>query len=110
MNFKIAIVQFAINQFNSEKNLVKAEQFIAEASSENDLIVFPEEFIVGPLNGRTAPFKGALKSLNHNKEAMFSQEVDTALLADAAEAYEIRKDLKKGLHSIQHQTDERNRD
>jgi predicted amidohydrolase len=52
MNFKIAIVQFAINQFNSEKNLVKAEQFIAEASSENDLIVFPEDFILGPLNER----------------------------------------------------------
>ncbi len=284
MYLKIAVVQFAINQFAPEQNLAKAEQFIAEASSENDLIVFPEDFIVGPLNGRnefadydghyvkhfqqlaskyhidivpgsiiegdltglynttyyidhsgeirgryrkmnlwlpersyvtpgsnisvfdtrfgrigliicwdlmfpemframvkeeveivicpsywcfedagkgmkydpdaevklvnalcvsrafenelvlvyanaagrlmsgentdtligqsqvTVPFLGALKSLNHNKEAMFSQEVDTALLADAEEAYEIRKDLKKGLYGIQHQTDERNRD
>jgi len=49
---KIAVVQFAINQFAPEKNLAKAEQFVAEASSENDLIVFPEDFIVGPLNGR----------------------------------------------------------
>ncbi len=281
---KIAVVQFAINQFAPEKNLAKAEQFIAEAASENDLIVFPEDFIVGPLNGRnefadyeeryvkhfqrfastynidivpgsitegddtglynttyyidnkgeirgkyrkvnlwlpersyitpgsnisvfdtrigkvgliicwdlmfpeifrvmvrkgveivicpsywcfedagkgmmhdpdsevklvnalcvtrafeneivlvysnaaarltveentdtligqsqvTVPFKGVLKSLSHNREAMFSQEIDTAILVDAEEAYEIRKDLQKGLHSIQHRSDERNRD
>jgi len=271
---RIAVVQFAINQFAPEKNLAKAEEFIAKASSENDLIVFPEDFIVGPLDGRneladydgryvkhfqrlastyntdivpgsiiegdttglynttyyidrngeirgryrkvnlwlpersyvnpgrdiavfatrfgrvgliicwdlmfpemframvkegveivicpsywcfedagngrkhdpdaeiklvnalcvtrafenelvlvyanaagrltgegetytligqsqiTVPFKGALKSLDHNREAMFTQEVDTAILADAEEAYEIRQDLMKGLHHI----------
>jgi predicted amidohydrolase len=53
MFLKIAVVQFAINQFAPEKNLAKAEQFIAEASSENDLIVFPEDFIAGPLNDRS---------------------------------------------------------
>lgn len=274
MILRIAVVQFAIDQFNPEKNLAKAEQFIAEASAKNDLIVFPEVFIQGPLGGKTeyadsngqysklfqqfasnyridivpgsiverdlaglfnttyyidrngdilghyrkmnlwlpersyispgnnisvfdtkfgrmgliicwdlmfpeiframvkqkveivicpsywcledagkgimhdsdseiklvnalcvtrafeneivlvytnaagklhaeestdtligqsqitVPFKGVLKSLNHNREAMFSQEVDTAILVDAAEAYEIRKDLKKGLHGI----------
>ncbi|MBS3145114.1 carbon-nitrogen hydrolase family protein [Candidatus Woesearchaeota archaeon] len=42
----------------------------------------------------TAPFKGILQRLNHNKEAMFLQEVDTALLQDAERAYKIRKDLK----------------
>jgi predicted amidohydrolase len=271
---KIAVVQFAINRFAPERNLAKAEQFIAEASAENDLVVFPEDFIAGPLNGRnefadcdgryvkhfqrlastynidivpgsiiesdgtglynttyyidckgeirgkyrkvnlwlpergyitpgsnisvfdtrigkvgliicwdlmfpevframvregvevvicpsywcfedagkgmnhdayaeiklvnalcvtrafeneivlvyanaagrltseegtstligqsqiTVPFKGALNSLNHNREAMFSQEVDTAILADAEEAYDIRKDLKKSLHRV----------
>jgi predicted amidohydrolase len=51
MFLRIAVVQFAINQFAPEQNLTKAEQFIAQASSENDLIVFPEDFIVGPLNG-----------------------------------------------------------
>ena len=274
MFLRIAVVQFAINQFAPEKNLAKAEEFIAKASSENDLIVFPEDFIVGPLDGRneladydgryvkhfqrlastynidivpgsiiegdntglynttyyidrngeirgryrkvnlwlpersyvnpgsdiavfdtrfgrvgliicwdlmfpemframvkegveivicpsywcledagngrkhdpdaeiklvnalcvtrafeneivlvyanaaggliskedtytligqsqiTVPFKGALNSLNHNREAMFTQEVDTAILADAEEAYEIRQDLMKGLHHI----------
>ncbi len=272
MILKIAVVQFAINQYAPEKNLEKAEQFIAKASSDNDLIVFPEDFIAGPLNGRnefadydgryikhfqrlastykidivpgsiiegdntglynttyyierngeiqgryrkvnlwlpersytnpgkttsvfgtrfgragliicwdlmfpemframvregveivicpsywcfedagngmkhdpdaeiklvnalcvtrafengialvyanaagrlsgeegtstligqsqiTVPFKGALNALNHNREAMFTQEVDTAILADAEEAYEIRKDLQKGLY------------
>jgi predicted amidohydrolase len=52
MFLRIAVVQFAINQFAPEKNLAKAEEFIAKASSENDLIVFPEDFIVGPLNDR----------------------------------------------------------
>jgi predicted amidohydrolase len=273
MFLEIAVVQFAINQLKPEKNLTKAEQFIAEASPENDLIVFPEDFIAGPLSGKseyadynghyikyfqklasqykidivpgsiiesdgtglfnatyyidrsgeilgkyhkvnlwlpersyitpgsnisvfdtrigrvgliicwdlmfpevframvkervelvicpsywcfedagkgmvhdpdsevklvnalcitrafeneivlvyanaagkltdgentdtligqsqvTVPFKGVLKSLSHNREAMFSQEIDTAILADAEEAYEIRKDLQKGIFS-----------
>jgi predicted amidohydrolase len=47
----------------------------------------------------TVPFKGVLKSLNHNNEAMFFQEVDTAILSDAEEAYEIRKDLQKGIYA-----------
>ena len=271
MYLKIAVVQFAINQFKPEKNLARAEQFIAEASTGNDLIVFPEDFILGPLSGKseyadydghyiacfrklaakyhidivpgsiiegdltglynttyyidrsgdiqgryrkvnlwlpersyitsgsnvsvfdtrfgrvgliicwdlmfpevframvkerveivicpsywcyedagkgivhdpdsevklvnalciarafeneivlvyanaagrltggentdtligqsqvTVPFKGVLKSLSHNRESMFSQEIDTAILADAEEAYEIRKDLQKGI-------------
>ena len=271
MFLKIAVVQFAIDQFNPQKNLAKAEQFIEEASTENDLIVFPEDFILGPLSGKseyadydghyitffqklalkyhidivpgsiiesdftglfnttyyidrsgeilgryrkvnlwlpersyitpgsnisvfdtrfgrvgliicwdlifpevframvkqkveivicpsywcyedagngilhdpdsevklvnalcisrafeneivlvyanaagrlhgdenietligqsqvTVPFKGVLKSLSHNREEMFSQEIDTAILADAEEAYEIRKDLEKGI-------------
>lgn len=53
MFLKIAIVQFAIDQFKPEQNLAKAEQFIAKASGESDLIVFPEDFIVGPLNGKS---------------------------------------------------------
>ncbi|HYX51706.1 MAG TPA: carbon-nitrogen hydrolase family protein [Ktedonobacteraceae bacterium] len=47
----------------------------------------------------TVPFKGVLKSLKHNDEEMFSQEVDTAILSDAEEAYEIRKDLQKGIYA-----------
>jgi len=65
MFLKIAVVQFAIDQFNPQKNLAKAEQFIAEASTENDLIVFPEDFILGPINGKSehADFDGYYISL-----------------------------------------------
>ena len=47
METKIAVVQFEINQFAPEENLKKAEQFIARASSEAQIIVFPEDFVVG---------------------------------------------------------------
>ena len=60
MDIKIAVVQFAIKQFAPEENLRKAEQFIATASSEAQIIVFPEDFVVGPLLGRNefADFDG----------------------------------------------------
>ncbi len=41
------------------------------------------------------PIKCVLKRLNHNKEEMFIQEVDTSILEDEERAYKIRKDLKK---------------
>ena len=40
------------------------------------------------------PFKGAIRKLAHNREEMFIQEVDTAILNDAEKAYGIRGDLK----------------
>jgi len=43
----------------------------------------------------TMPFKGAVKRLDHNKEDMFIQEIDTDILRDAEKAYKIRADLKK---------------
>jgi len=43
----------------------------------------------------TVPFKGCVKRLEHHKEAMFIQEVDTSILKDAEKVYKIRKDLKK---------------
>jgi predicted amidohydrolase len=53
MKVKIAVVQFEINQYNPDKNLSKAEKFIAEASeSKADIIVFPEDFITGPIKLR----------------------------------------------------------
>ena len=45
----------------------------------------------------TVPFKGVLQRCAHNREEMFVQSVDTAILADAETAYEIRADLRKGL-------------
>lgn len=42
----------------------------------------------------TVPFQGSIKKLEHNKEEMFIQEVDTGILQDAEESYKIRADLK----------------
>ncbi|HEV2583022.1 MAG TPA: carbon-nitrogen hydrolase family protein [Ktedonobacteraceae bacterium] len=61
MRFKVAVVQFEISQFEPEANLAKAEEFIKQAASASaDLIVFPEDVVVGPLNGRAnlADFDG----------------------------------------------------
>ncbi len=53
MHLNIAIVQFAITQLTPEENLDKAEQFIKDAAPQAQLIVFPEDFITGPLSGRS---------------------------------------------------------
>lgn len=52
----------------------------------------------------TVPFKGALQRCEHNRETMFVQSIDTAILADAETAYEVRRDLKKGLYLTYPQT------
>lgn len=53
MLIKVAVVQFEISQFAPQENLERAEQFIQQAvAQEADLIVFPEDFIAGPLDGR----------------------------------------------------------
>lgn len=45
----------------------------------------------------TIPFKGAIKKLNHHREVMFIQEIDTSILKVAEKSYQIRQDLKKKL-------------
>ena len=53
MQLKVAVVQFEISQCAPQENLEKAEQFIQQAvAQEADLIVFPEDFIAGPLDER----------------------------------------------------------
>lgn len=53
MLIKVAVVQFEISPFAPQENLAKAEQFIEQAvAQEADLIVFPEDFLAGPLEGR----------------------------------------------------------
>lgn len=52
MNINIAVVQFAIAPFRPQDNLEKAERFIQQAASaQAHIIVFPEDFVTGPLNG-----------------------------------------------------------
>ncbi len=43
----------------------------------------------------TEPFRGCIKKLNHNREAMFIQKINTDILKDAESSYRIRKDLQK---------------
>ena len=42
----------------------------------------------------TAPFIGAIKRLNHNREEMFIQEINLDILKDAERAYRIRNNLR----------------
>lgn len=61
VQFQIAVVQFEISQFEPQENLARAEEFIRQAvAASADLIVFPEDFVFGPLNGRAdlADFDG----------------------------------------------------
>jgi predicted amidohydrolase len=51
MKLNIAVVQFAITQFEPQHNLKKAERFISEAAAQANIIVFPEDFVTGPLSG-----------------------------------------------------------
>jgi predicted amidohydrolase len=88
---------------NAEIKLVKA--LCVTRAFENEVVLVyanaagsanyegVEEHLIGR-SQITVPFKGALKLLDHNQEAMFLQEVDTAILQDAEKSYEIRKDLK----------------
>src|SRR3989338_3222243 len=53
MKFKITVVQFKIKQFSPEENLKRAEEFIKKASlSKTQVIIFPEDFITGPILGK----------------------------------------------------------
>jgi predicted amidohydrolase len=57
MKVKIAVVQFEINQYKPDYNLMRAEKFIAQAAdSKADIIVFPEDFITGPIQLRLEEF------------------------------------------------------
>src|SRR5215470_10131218 len=56
----IAVVQFRVQQFVPVQNLERAERFVQEAATQADIIVFPEDFMTGPLNGnvRMADYDG----------------------------------------------------
>ena len=60
MKITIAVVQFHIHQSAPTENLRKAEHFIQQVAGRADIIVFPEDFVTGPLNGdaQLADFEG----------------------------------------------------
>jgi len=53
MKLRIAVAQFSIKQFNPEINLTRAKEFIKRAKLQKaNVIVFPEDFITGPIMGK----------------------------------------------------------
>ncbi len=53
MKVKIAVVQFEIKQFSPKENLERAGMFVKDAAySKADIIVFPEDFLTGPIIGK----------------------------------------------------------
>ena len=53
MKLRIAVVQFGTKPFATDDNLRRAEQFIEEgALAGTQLIVFPEDFLTGPISDR----------------------------------------------------------
>ena len=63
---KIAVVQFDTVQFQPEENIRKAEDFIRRAADNNaNLVVFPEDFLTGPIKGKDefVDFKGKYRKI-----------------------------------------------
>lgn len=99
MKCKIAVVQFEIKQFFVEENLAKAEVFIKQAAAEKtDIIVFPEDFITGPIE-----HKKELADANHTYRDHF-QRLAKQYKIDIVPGSFIEKD-ELGLHNTTYYID-----
>src|SRR5579885_273361 len=77
MQITIAVVQFEIAQFAPETNLARAERFIQEAVTQHaDIILFPEDFVMGPLNGRADLADFSKRYVKHFQELAVRYHVD----------------------------------
>ncbi len=76
MKVNIAVVQFAIQQFAPEENLAKAEQFIKEVADKAQIIVFPEDVVTGPLNGRRKFADHQGRYIKHFQQLALSYGID----------------------------------
>lgn len=77
MKIKIAVVQFKIKQYFPEENLRKAEQYIKKASDSGaNIIVFPEDFITGPLIGKTEYADGENKYRDYFRNLAIKYKID----------------------------------
>jgi predicted amidohydrolase len=77
MKFKIAVVQFNIKQFDVKKNLQNAENYIVEASkSKANIIVFPEDFITGPVMGQMEYADSNKKYVSYFKNLAKKYKID----------------------------------
>src|SRR3954470_12195915 len=79
MQVTLAVVQFEIAQFAPEQNLARAEQFIQEAAAQQaQIIVFPEDFVLGPLLGRSELADFAQRYVQHFQELAVKYHIDIA--------------------------------
>lgn len=92
-------------RYNKDAEVILASSLSVGRAFENEIIfVFCNASGEGYTNFQytpfghsqiTAPFIGTVKKLEHNKEELFIQEVDTAILKEAEINYKIRQDLKR---------------
>jgi len=77
MQFKVAVVQFDIQQFAPEENLRKAERFIqAAVAAQAQIIVFPEDFVTGPLSGNKAYVDYERRYVKHFQQLARQYNID----------------------------------
>ncbi len=77
MQFKVAVVQFDIQQFAPEENLRKAERFIqAAVAAQAQIIVFPEDFVTGPLSGNKAYVDYEQRYVKHFQQLARQYNID----------------------------------
>lgn len=76
MSFKIAVVQFEISQFDPKKNLYKAENFVKAVAGRAGVIVFPEDFVTGPLMGKMEFADHDDKYLRHFQKLASNYKID----------------------------------
>ncbi len=86
---------------NSEVKLVNS--LCVERAFENEIILVfcntagkslakSQDVSVG-ISQIAEPFRGVIKKLPHNREAMFVCEIDTSILKDAEKAYHLKRDI-----------------
>lgn len=51
MKFKVAVIQMESKRFAPAENLAKAGKYVKKVSRKADVVIFPEDFITGPLGG-----------------------------------------------------------
>jgi len=77
MKLKIAVVQFEIKQLQQKRNLDKIEKFIKQASIDKaNIIVFPEDFITGPIEGEEKFADSENKYKNYFKKLAIKYKID----------------------------------
>lgn len=77
MKIKIAVVQFETELYSPKNNLAKAEKFVKQASLEKaDIIIFPEDFITGPLAGKTEYADSNNEYRNHFQDLAKKYKID----------------------------------